>query len=160
MGSGKSTLGKRLARKIEYHFVDMDTYLEEQEGMEVKDIFSQKGEKYFRELESGFLKNLCTGDNLVVATGGGAPCHGNNLQIMNEKGITVYLKMSAASLASRLEKARTIRPLIEGLDPASLRRFIGERLKERESYYEQAQCIIKGENVKPAHVIALVFGNS
>lgn len=160
MGSGKTTLGKRLARKINYEFIDMDHYIEEQAGMKVAEIFEQKGERYFREKEEAFLGSLQTENNLVVATGGGVPCFGNNMQLMNQKGITVYLKMSPASLASRLEKARNIRPLIEGMSPDLLRGYIEKKLHERELYYNKAQCIIKGENVKPFHVTSLVFGES
>ena len=159
MGSGKSTLGKRLARKIDYRFIDMDHHLEEVEGLKVSEIFEQKGEKYFRELEKGFLESMEIQDNVVIATGGGAPCWGKNMDIMNRKGVTVYLKMSPVSLASRLEKSRNIRPLIQGLNPEHLRDYIENKLQEREHYYNQAQCIVRGENVKPFHVSSLVFGD-
>jgi shikimate kinase len=159
MGSGKSTLGKRLAKKIGYDFIDMDHYIEEQEGLKVPAIFEQKGEKYFREQEKLFLANLEPDANIVVATGGGAPCFGNNIELMNEKGITVYLKMSPASLASRLEKARVIRPLVAGLESDHLRNYIENKLREREPFYNQAKCVIRGENVKPFHITSLVFGS-
>ncbi len=158
MGSGKTTLGKRLARKLGYEFVDMDYYIENKEGMKVSEIFEAKGESYFRELERSFLESLETDRELVIGTGGGAPCHGHNMDIMNTKGVTVYLKMSPVSLASRLGKARNIRPLIAGLEEWQLRDFIEDKLREREIFYNKARCIIKGENVKPHHVISLVFG--
>ncbi len=160
MGSGKSTLGKRLARKIEYRFIDMDHVLEEQEGMKISEIFDLKGEKYFRNLEKDYLETLEVSDDVVIATGGGAPCWGNNMEIMNRKGVTVYLKMSPGSLASRLEKSRNIRPLIQGLNPDHLRDYIEEKLREREFFYNQAKCIVRGENVKPFHVSSLVFGDA
>lgn len=160
MGCGKSTLGKRLARKINYEFMDMDTIIEEKEGMSVREIFEKKGEAWFRESESVFLKSLDPSKNIVVATGGGAPCFGDNMELMNTIGTTVYLKMSPSSLASRLENARHVRPLIKNLTPGLLPDFIQERLKEREPWYSRASCIIKGENVKPDHVISLVFGGS
>ncbi len=159
MGSGKSTLGKRLARKIDYRFIDMDQYLEEKEGMKVSEIFKQKGEMYFRDMEKVFLETLETNDNVVIATGGGAPCWGQNMDIMNRKGVTVYLKMSPGSLAIRLEKSHNIRPLIEGLNPDLLRDYIEQKLHEREPFYNKAQCIVRGENVKPFHVSSLVFGD-
>ncbi len=159
MGSGKSTLGKRLAKKIDYIFIDMDEELENQEGMTVTEIFEQKGEKYFRNLESDFLQSIDSSKNMVVATGGGAPCFGDNMKIMNEKGITVYLRMTPGGLAKRLENARQLRPLISSIKSEDLVGFIASRLKEREKYYLRAQCVIKGENVKPEHVISLVFGD-
>lgn len=158
MGSGKSTLGKRLARKIAYRFIDMDHVLEDKEGLKVNEIFDKKGEKYFRELEKDYLEKLKVTDDVVIATGGGAPCWGNNMEIMNSKGVTVYLKMSPASLSSRLEKSHNIRPLIQGLNPDHLRDYIEEKLREREPFYSRAQCVVKGENVKPFHVSSLVFG--
>ena len=158
MGSGKTTLGKRLARRISYEFMDMDKVLEEKEGMSVSEIFRQKGEAYFREQESALLQQLDAGKNTVVATGGGAPCFGNNIEIINQKGVSVYLKMQVASLVCRLENAHAIRPLVQDLRSEELRDYIEKKLLEREPYYSQAHCIIKGESVKPAHVIALVFG--
>ncbi|MFW5706707.1 MAG: shikimate kinase [Bacteroidota bacterium] len=158
MGSGKSTLGKRLAKKIGYDFVDMDYHIEEQEGMKVPAIFEKKGERYFRDQEKRFLEELEKDANLVVATGGGAPCFGKNIDIMNEKGITVYLKMSPSALASRLERARVIRPLVAGLESEHLRQYIENKLHEREPYYNQAKCIIRGESAKPFHITSLVFG--
>ncbi|TVQ08067.1 MAG: shikimate kinase [Bacteroidetes bacterium] len=160
MGSGKTTLGKRLAKKIDYRFTDMDHFLEEKEGMKVSEIFEQKGEKYFREMEKAFLESLEVEENVVIATGGGAPCWGQNMEIMNQKGVTVYLKMSPASLASRLEKARTIRPLIAGLEPEHLQHYIEKKLQEREPWYNKARCVVRGENVKPFHVSSLVFGDA
>ncbi len=159
MGSGKTTLGKRLAKKISWDFMDMDHMIEQQEGMSVAAIFGQKGEEYFRKQESTLLQKLDSSHNMVVATGGGSPCFGNNMEVMNSKGITVYLRMHECSLATRLEKARTVRPLIEGLQPEELRKYIRQKLDEREPFYNQAHCIIKGESVKPDHIISLVFGN-
>jgi shikimate kinase len=159
MGSGKSTLGKRLAKKIEYEFSDMDEMLEQKEGMRVSEIFQIKGEKYFRKMETELIREFDRNSNMVIATGGGAPCIGDNMKLMNEKGVTVYLKMSPGALASRLENARQIRPLIANLNTEDLQDYIAEKLKDREKYYLQSRCIIKGENVKPEHVISLVFGN-
>ncbi len=160
MGSGKSTLGKRLAKKMSWEFLDMDKVLEEQEGMTVTQIFQEKGEAYFREAETQFLQSLDPSMNRIVATGGGAPCHKNNMDLMNEKGVTVYLRMHESSLACRLEKARAVRPLIENVEIDQLPEFIRQKLDEREPFYNQAHCIIKGESVKPDHIISLVFGNN
>lgn len=79
---------------------------------------------------------------------------------MNSKGVTVYLRLHECSLASRLENARIVRPLIRGLEKEELQAFIRKKLDEREPYYNQAHCVIKGESVKPDHIIVLVFGNT
>jgi shikimate kinase len=158
MGSGKSTLGKRLAKKIGYEFFDMDHSIEEQQGLTVAEIFEQKGEPFFRALETGFIESLASDRDLVIATGGGVPCFGQNMNLMNQKGVTVYLKLSPASLVGRLENARNVRPLIASIPKERLIEYIENKLPERERYYNQARCIIKGENVKPDHVVSLVFG--
>ncbi len=159
MGSGKSTLGKRLARKIDYQFLDMDEALEEQEKMRIADMFGQKGEEYFRLKENEFLQLLEKEQNLVIATGGGSPCFHHNMDVMNSKGITVYLKMTAAGLAYRLKQARGERPLLADIHDSELESYIEGKLKIREPFYLQSSCIIKGENVKPDHVISLLFDN-
>ena len=83
MGSGKSTLGSTLARKIGYGFVDMDHLIEETAGMTIQGIFSEHGEKVFRKWEHDILLELCKRENLVVSTGGGAPCHDHMMEVMN-----------------------------------------------------------------------------
>jgi shikimate kinase len=158
MGSGKTTMGKRLAAKLQYEFIDMDHYIEEKTGMSVPEIFAQKGEAWFRNEEVQFLEKVDVGQNLVVATGGGAPCQGKNIELMNQKGITVYIKLHPAVLAHRLINARVIRPLVAGLNREELLTYIESKLIEREPFYDQAKCIIKGENVKLDHIIALIFG--
>ncbi len=158
MGSGKSTLGKRLARRIDFEFRDMDHCIEQELKMTIPEIFSTKGEAYFRSLETSFINTLDPEKNQVIATGGGAPCFGQNMYLMNEKGVTVYLRLSPASLAGRLLKARNVRPLITTIPPEELIKYIERKLPEREVFYNKARCIIKGENVKSAHVVSLVFG--
>ncbi len=159
MGSGKSTLGKRLAKKLQYEFIDMDHFIEEKNGMTVQEIFAKRGEPWFRDQEEQFLETVDITINLVVATGGGAPCHGRNMELMNKKGITVYLKLNPPVLANRLINARVIRPLVAGLNHEELLAYIETKIADREPYYSQAKCIIKGENVRTEHVISLVFGS-
>lgn len=158
MGSGKSTLGRRLAKKISYEFLDMDQLLEQHHGMSVLEMFEKNGEEWFRQQEARLLQSFDPHRNVVIATGGGTPCQGNNMETINAKGVSVYLRMSPSSLVCRLATARAVRPLIQNLEPAQLQDYIEKKLQEREPYYLQAHCIIKGESVKPDHVIALVFG--
>ena len=102
MGSGKTTLGSRLARKMGYEFVDMDQLIEETSGMTVPVIFTELGEEVFRKWEHDILLELCQREKLVVATGGGAPCHGEMMSSMNNNGETVYIKLRPAGLKDRL----------------------------------------------------------
>lgn len=158
MGSGKTTLGKRLARRLEYDFVDLDQEVESECGLNVAEIFSKFGEEKFRQLEQQKLHATALKTNLVVATGGGTPCYSDNMDFILENGISVYLRMSHLSLAHRLEQAYVKRPLLEDFKGLTLQNFIAQKLLEREPYYLKANCVIKGETVKPDQVISLIFG--
>lgn len=144
MGSGKSTLGSKLARRTGYRFLDMDHLIEETAGMTVPGIFREHGEKVFRKWEHDILLELCRQEKIVVSTGGGAPCHGDMIDIMNRHGATVYIKLAPAILRDRLLKSRTERPLIRGKSGRELDEFITGLLKQREKYYDQAALVIDG----------------
>ena len=89
MGCGKSYVGRNLAPLLGFDYIDVDKYIEEKEGLTIKEIFEQKGEDYFRQAEKDFIHQLDTGQNLVISTGGGAPCFFDNMEVMNEKGLTI-----------------------------------------------------------------------
>ncbi len=101
-GSGKTTLGKRLAEKLNLTFVDLDLEIEKKEGKTVQEIFAQKKENYFREIESKTLRGFCSSNNdFVMSTGGGAPCFYDNMTLMNQSGTTIFLHVSAAQIIRR-----------------------------------------------------------
>lgn len=156
MGSGKSTLGVKLAREIGYDFVDMDFLIEETAGMTVAGIFSELGEEVFRKWEHDILLELCTKENVVISTGGGAPCHGDMMQIMNKHGCTVYIKLSPETLKNRLQNSRTERPLIKGKTEQELLAFITSKLTEREQYYDQARHTVDGMNLQSGELISIL----
>lgn len=119
MGCGKSTLGKKIAKKLNIPFIDSDQEIERLEGISVSEIFALKGEKYFRKLEHDFLLKLKesqsnTAEKIVLSCGGGMPCFFDNMQLLNELGASFYVKLSAFELAKRLTLAKTKRPLIQG----------------------------------------------
>jgi shikimate kinase len=159
MGSGKSTLGKRLAKKLDYPFSDIDQEVEALAGMSISDIFLRFGESRFRQLEQEVLHQTVHLHKVVIATGGGTPCFCENMAFINAHGVSVYLRMSSASLASRLEHAQKQRPLVENYAGEKLLRYIEEKLQQREPFYLQSKCIIKGETVKVDQIISLVFGH-
>lgn len=144
MGSGKTTVGRRLANLMEWSFTDLDKEIEEKEKRSINDIFSSSGEEYFRNAETSALKELSGRENFVISTGGGTPCFGDNMKFMNETGITVYLKLTPSQLASRLEGGTAQRPLVRDLDKNSMIDFITGKLEERESFYEMADIIVDG----------------
>ena len=156
MGSGKSTLGKVLAQRLRYRFIDMDKLIVEEQGMTVSEIFAAKGENFFRDLERIKLRKTCEENNIVVSTGGGVPCFYNNMEYMNNKGITIYLKMDAPSLTSRLAVSRQDRPLIKGKTRDELLRFIQENLVIREPYYSKAMHVLESKNLKVEDLLEVI----
>lgn len=153
MGSGKSTAGKKLASQIGWSFIDLDKKIEEHCGMPVTEIFSKHGENYFRKVETQILKSLKSQTKTVISTGGGTPCHDDNMEYMNKTGLTIYLKLSAGQLKSRLSRSTDERPLIKNLKAEELLGFIEQKLSSREKFYEQAEIIVEGINldVNPLH---------
>ncbi len=147
MGSGKSTVGEKLAVKLNYDFIDLDKLIENDYKQSIPEIFSTKGEKEFRAMEHNTLKRLFEKENCVIACGGGTPCYYNNMELMNNNGITVYIKMSVDSLVSRLLNAKYKRPLIENKTESELRTFVNRQLEKREDIYHQAQYTVKGKDL-------------
>jgi len=138
MGSGKTTIGKKLAAKLGFGFIDLDAAIEEIEGMYIRDIIETKGESYFRKVESDTLRRLDLVDK-VISTGGGTPCFFDNMTWMKSKGRVVYIELDEAALFSRLKTTNLEhRPLLKGLDDEGLKQFIHAKLTERKAYYEQA----------------------
>lgn len=148
MGSGKTTSGRQLARAAGYEFVDLDTAIELETGLDINSIFEQHGEKYFRSIEQRVLKSLISKNNIVVATGGGTPCFHNNMQWMKANGVTVYLDTHPGVLYYRLAPLKAKRPLIKSLTDVELIEFILDKLALREGIYQQADYVINGNDQK------------
>jgi shikimate kinase len=143
MGSGKSYLGKILAQKLGFLFVDLDSLIENTEGGPVSEIFERQGETYFRNIESERLQGLQKWDEVVIATGGGAACFNDNMKWMNENGITIYLKTNPHLLLERLTPEVEKRPLLRGKSSEELLDFIETKVSEREQFYTQAAIIVE-----------------
>jgi len=148
MGSGKSTVGQRLAGRLGYSFVDMDARLEGEQGMTINEIFEKLGEKAFRDMENNLLKEMVSLQDTVISTGGGLPCTGNNMDLINRKGVSIYLRMDPAALLNRLSRGKSRRPLIRHLSRQELETFIYEKLREREPVYLRAHHTFNGLNFK------------
>ena len=160
MGCGKSSLGRRLAEKLNYVFFDTDIVLEEQAGMKVSEVFSKLGEETFRDMERKVLRESALIDDVIIATGGGMPCHFDNMDFMLKNGKTVYIHLDPVSLADRIKNSHKKRPLVDHLKGKALIKTIKDKLALREPYYMKADCIVKGESLKPKHIISLVFGEN
>lgn len=149
MGCGKTTVGKLLAQRLGYVFVDTDNFVEERESMTIPDIFSIKGEPYFREIESSTIKLLCGQRQQVISTGGGAVKTQQNIDIMNSCGKTFYLEASAEVLYDRI-KGDMNRPLLLVEDPLDRLKIL---LAERSDKYRQAQYTVDVENKTPDAIV-------
>ena len=144
MGSGKTTTGKRIASLLNWSFVDLDKKIEEHSGYKIPEIFSLYGEDHFRIVEAEVLRSLLTDINTVISTGGGAPCYAGNMEFMLQTGLTIYLKLTPGQLMSRLNNSSEKRPLIKNLKGENLLKYIEDKLKSREKWYERSEIIIDG----------------
>lgn len=144
MGCGKTTLGKKLASKTGFTFIDLDKIIETTAGKTIPQYFTEHGEAAFREMERNVLQTTDFSENSIIATGGGAPCYFDNMDWMNKEGLTVYISLPPAALASRLEKADEVRPVLKDHKGEALIQFIADKLNEREPFYSKAQVIASG----------------
>jgi len=152
MGCGKSTKAKQLANLLACPVIDIDAVIVEQQQMSIADYFAANGEAAFRQLENEMLKSFEYPDTCVVATGGGLPCYFDNMEWMNQNGITVYLEMTPPQLVSRLHN-RDKRPLLKGMDDEQLLAFIIGKLEERNVFYHQSRLIINAFDLDPKELL-------
>ena len=145
MGCGKSTLGRHLAKALGWKFIDLDSYLEEKFKTTVPLFFKEFGEDGFRDAERSVLHDLKNTTRAVIATGGGVPCFFDNMEFMNQHGVTIYMKVSPSTLAQRVSNSKEVRPLIQGKTGDELIMYINEKLNIREPFYNRAGIIVDAE---------------
>lgn len=139
MGSGKSTVGRKVAAGLGYNFIDTDLYIVNRFRKSVDEIFLHEGEATFRKREFAIMEEIAGMPQTVIATGGGLPCYNNLMEVLNETGYTVYLQRTPEELAVRLEKCKRTRPAIKALSSDEIFPFVQQELAKRESVYSQAQ---------------------
>lgn len=147
MGTGKSYWAQQLADAHNMNWTDLDAQIEKEALMTIKEIFETQGEAYFRDKEKEVLHNLSSFGNIVIATGGGTPCFHDNMQWMNEHGITIWIDEPVETLAERLKKEKAHRPLIKDLNDDKLIHFLSIKLSERSKFYSQCQHHLQGPNI-------------
>jgi shikimate kinase len=158
MGSGKTHWGRLLSKKLGLAFFDLDSVIVDQEKKPVADIFSEKGEEYFRYKETEALERIVEGqDGLILSCGGGTPCFFNNIEFMKKNGKVIWLNTSIDVLKQRLLKERKSRPLIRAVVDGDLTRYIVKKLAERRMYYQQADVMVNEENATLDELIRLLF---
>jgi shikimate kinase len=146
--SGKTTLGKQLARHIRYRFVDTDVLIVKEEGMSINEIFVQKGEPYFREAEARILRAIRPDSKLIVATGGGIPYFHNNMAYIKANGISVFLDVSPEEIVARIQRhSSNDRPTYRKQDTQLLQN-LQQKYHDRLPFYSQADFTLKGENLQ------------
>jgi shikimate kinase len=158
MGSGKTYWGRELSRKLNLPFFDLDEQVVAHEGKAINEIFSEHGEEYFRLAEKDTLHIITEShDSFVMATGGGTPCFFNNVEYMNQSGITVWINTPVDTLFQRLAGEKKTRPLIRQLSDEQLKGFIIKKFADRRIYYEQAEVALDGEPVQLDKLIEKIF---
>jgi len=156
MGSGKSTFGPQLAKAMDILFYDLDIEFESRFKISIHDFFRKYGEKYFREIENNLLSEIAEQDDFVLATGGGTPCYHQNMELMNHKGITLYLNVPIETLLKRLKESPRKRPVLKPFCGQENDQQLKEHLSIREPFYKQAHIILDGNSMNPAEVASQI----
>jgi len=158
MGSGKSLIGKQLSEKLRLKYIDLDNFIEKSENIIIAGIFNNSGEVYFRKLEEKCLQEIIKEDNILVSTGGGTPTIHGLMDIMNNIGETIYLECCTETLFERLNKDKEKRPMISTLSDESLRRYIENKLEERNFFYKKATYTICNDSGNCLNEIINILG--
>ena len=156
MGSGKTTWGKKIANALDMPFVDLDHEIVANIGMTIPEYFEEHGEENFRKLENEYLKKQ--GDRLaIISTGGGTPCYYDNMDWINDNGLSLYLYHTSKSIWSRLSQSDVNkRPVLKGLTGNELFEFIDSKLNERAQYYEKAHIKFEQIHTSIEEIIELI----
>lgn len=147
MGAGKTTVAKHLASKLGWMHYDTDSLFEEKYHISISDFFHKYDEALFRKLESQVLRDTETLENAIISTGGGTPCFNENMSWMNNHGTTIFLKISFKTAVHRILHSKKKRPLAESKDETQLLDFVEHHYGSRMPFYEQAELIVKGEDL-------------
>ncbi|MBQ3363175.1 MAG: shikimate kinase [Muribaculaceae bacterium] len=152
MGCGKTTLGEVLARQMGMHYIDLDEVIEARQGMSINSIFEELGETRFRELEIQALQDTATMTDVIIGTGGGTPCHGDNMALMKQAGITVWLTTSPERITARLlvPEQKCKRPKVCHLPDEDVLPLVKAELQARTPFYSQAQMRFDSTDIETA----------
>ena len=153
MGSGKTLVSKELSILNNFKIFDLDTEISKQNNSSIAEIFKKKGEIFFRKTEKEVLEKILSSEkNIILSLGGGTPCYYNNINRINEKTISVFLKTNVKTLAQRLSSEKDKRPLIQNISNEDLPEFIAKHLFERNPFYNQAKITINTDNLSAREI--------
>ncbi|MFH0755804.1 MAG: shikimate kinase [Bacteroidota bacterium] len=156
MASGKSWLGQELALTSGLTFIDIDELFEERYRITILDFFDKYGEVLFRKLERQMLRETGALENIVIATGGGAPCFFDNMEFILKSGRSLYLRMEVQELMSRIVGIKKKRPLLKDIEPSRLETYVKNQLAEREYYYLQANYVFDGPDYPMEEILKVL----
>ncbi len=139
MGSGKTTVGRALAKEIGLPFYDLDWYIESRMRKKISQIFAERGEEGFRKIECNMLHEVAEFEDVVISCGGGTPCFFDNIDYLNQQAQVVYLRCEPEVLHKHLLMGKGDRPLLKGKTPDELIEYIRQQLELREPYYTKAR---------------------
>lgn len=142
MGAGKTTVGKALSKELGIPFYDLDWYIQSRMRKTVAQLFAERGEEGFRQVEYNMLHEVAEFENVIISCGGGTPCFFDNIDYMNGQGETVYLKATPEVLYGHLKMGKSVRPLLVGKTENELLTFIEQQLSAREPYYKKAKHVL------------------
>lgn len=157
MYSGKTTVGRKLADALGYDFLDLDQAIEARFHTTLPLFFKRYGEPMFRQVEMQMLHDTSRMDNVVISTGGGTPCFGNNMQWINDNGTSIYLRLTEESICQRMECSRKCRPTIMALPPEERKQFIHDQLSARLPIYQQARHTIVADGMDTKDIISTIL---
>lgn len=153
MGSGKSHISKNLSKKINFQLIDLDQKISEEHQQTIPEIFQNKGEIFFRKEEKRILEEILNSENnTILSLGGGTPVYYDNMDLINGKSKSIFLRASVKTLTERVLLQKQTRPLISKLDDADIPEFIAKHLFERNPYYSQAHFTIDTDSKEPNHI--------
>lgn len=159
MGAGKTTVGRKLAKELDLSFIDLDLYIEGRYHRSIRQLFAERGEEGFRDIERRLLHEVAAFEDVLVSTGGGTPCFFDNMAFMNDAGTTIYLKVSVDELANRLEVCKQTRPVLQNRSGEELKSFVQESLDSRRPFYDQAKVIFDAEQMMTEADIQTITDN-
>lgn len=157
MYSGKTTVGRKLADALGYDFLDLDQAIETRYHTTLPLFFKRYGEPMFRQVEMQMLHATDQMDNVVISTGGGTPCFGDNMQWINDNGTSIYLRLTEESICQRMESSRKCRPTVMALPPEERKQFIHDQLSARLPIYQQARHTIVADGMDTKDIISTIL---
>ena len=157
MGSGKTTIGKLLAKRLNFDFLDLDELIEKKYQQTIPEIFKEKGEIGFRKIEKEVLEESVLLPNTILSLGGGTPVYYNNINTINESSHSVYLLTPITAIVDRLNQNKGTRPLIQHLTEENLTEYVGKHLFERRHYYEQSKTTFNTKDLAPNDIVELLI---